>query len=749
MGIPLGSSFDFTSALPLDSREQVADETARDAIPSGARWIGMQVHCVAEEKTYSLVGGITNSDWVEVGSGAGGGAGGVNYMAVNWDLEDTDISMFGVDTLASQIYATAGTDYFGSPGHTLQNGDRVSFRTLGSPIVGTGLSVNTVYYVRDVIPDFFKLSATLGGAVIDVTSTGNSAYMACEKPRYIGNVPDSLSLSIAHSTVGALYGDGDLRVTKSAVNAIGNFVYRDFTIDFSDMRYPKAQQFSCAFGVVSGTYNSGSSTEMSDLIVYFQNITTGEYLEPSGMKVQQGLPIKAVFQNNYSNSGTKQQYRMLIYVATASTSAYVVQFDNFSVGPQVTASGYAGSDWVAYTPVFVNLGTVTVTEAWWKRVGDSVQLKGRITLGTTVGTAASMSLPSGLTVDATKETSTALYGYAMNQAKTNGLTLIAAGGASTVAFGEENLNPLSTALGTAVGASGNVVSWISELIPITGWSSNTVASSETDTRVVDFSGYLASSTALTASTTPVPYTVIKDSHGGWSTNTYTVKVPGDYFVGAGGVNTSGTGSYVAYVNSAAVTRLHAGSTTVYATGSALLPNLKAGDTIQIRNDSGVTLYGDGTASASRVSIYRLSGPAQITESEKVSASYYLSANFAATATIPINFDTKIHDSHGAVTVSATAWRFTAPRAMKIGVKFFGIATTAIGSWVTVYKSGANYRRISYSAAWNTAPNSGECSVVLKAGEYIDIRPLTNMTMLGTALDSGTCTIDITDEGPYV
>lgn len=81
-GIPLGSSFDFTSALPLDSRAQVADETARDAIPSGVRWIGMQVHCVAEEKTYALVGGITNGDWQEAGGG-GGGIAGVRTISTN------------------------------------------------------------------------------------------------------------------------------------------------------------------------------------------------------------------------------------------------------------------------------------------------------------------------------------------------------------------------------------------------------------------------------------------------------------------------------------------------------------------------------------------------------------------------------------------------------------------------------------------------------------------------------------------
>lgn len=73
MGIILGSNFDVETALPLDSREQVADLTARDAIDTLKRWEGMTVYVVSEQKTFKLVGGITNSDWEEASGGSGGG----------------------------------------------------------------------------------------------------------------------------------------------------------------------------------------------------------------------------------------------------------------------------------------------------------------------------------------------------------------------------------------------------------------------------------------------------------------------------------------------------------------------------------------------------------------------------------------------------------------------------------------------------------------------------------------------------
>ena len=69
MGIQLGSNFTVNTALPLDDRTVVADLTARDAIASGKRYEGLRVYVESEEKNYQLVGGVTDSDWVEEQTG--------------------------------------------------------------------------------------------------------------------------------------------------------------------------------------------------------------------------------------------------------------------------------------------------------------------------------------------------------------------------------------------------------------------------------------------------------------------------------------------------------------------------------------------------------------------------------------------------------------------------------------------------------------------------------------------------------
>jgi len=51
----------------------VADATARDAIPSQRRTLGMWVSTRSDGKTWTLQGGLLNTDWVEVAFGGGGG----------------------------------------------------------------------------------------------------------------------------------------------------------------------------------------------------------------------------------------------------------------------------------------------------------------------------------------------------------------------------------------------------------------------------------------------------------------------------------------------------------------------------------------------------------------------------------------------------------------------------------------------------------------------------------------------------
>lgn len=68
MSIIITDSFGVNTTKPIDDRITAADLTARNAIAAGRRYQGMQCYVVSDTKTYVLKSGITNSDWLELGS---------------------------------------------------------------------------------------------------------------------------------------------------------------------------------------------------------------------------------------------------------------------------------------------------------------------------------------------------------------------------------------------------------------------------------------------------------------------------------------------------------------------------------------------------------------------------------------------------------------------------------------------------------------------------------------------------------
>jgi len=88
MSINIASNFELFASLPLDDRTVAADITTRDAITSGQRYEGLWCYVIDSDgggtpATYQLQNGVTNGDWVLIGSGAGiTGAGSAEAVAI-------------------------------------------------------------------------------------------------------------------------------------------------------------------------------------------------------------------------------------------------------------------------------------------------------------------------------------------------------------------------------------------------------------------------------------------------------------------------------------------------------------------------------------------------------------------------------------------------------------------------------------------------------------------------------------------
>jgi len=151
MGIPLGSQFDLASAIPLDSRNVKADLTARDAIPSVARFEGLEVFVVSTGVKYRLEGGILNTHWV-LATGSSGSGG----------VIDTNTTIY-VETTGSD---TTGDGSIGLPFATVKRAlDSIAYYTIANLII-IKMGAGEFAWADDELDSFPTIKFTSAGVVI-------------------------------------------------------------------------------------------------------------------------------------------------------------------------------------------------------------------------------------------------------------------------------------------------------------------------------------------------------------------------------------------------------------------------------------------------------------------------------------------------------------------------------------------------------------------------------------------------------
>lgn len=123
------------------------------------------------------------------------------------------------------------------------------------------------------------------------------------------------------------------------------------------------------------------------------------------------------------------------------------------------------------------------------------------------------------------------------------------------------------------------------------------------------------------------------------------------------------------------------------------------------------------------------------DSQAVSCGYYASVTDSCTTSSPINFDTKLWDTHNAVTASAAgagAWTFTAPfdGYYSVGGQFL---QNSEHYWA-VYINGSIYMDIG-STDVTVNEWKGSFTVPMNAGDTLEIRPDGSYNFIGGSLTS--------------
>lgn len=554
---------------------------------------------------------------------------------------------------------------------------------------------------------------------------------------FSGNAPTgaptltATNMALATTTVNPLTGTYNGQLTKAAANAqYQGFISGAFTIDREDLA--KVLYGSFSYEVVSGTIDlSGSSTQSLEIWIY--NTVSGAWTQPAGYRGmnQSTGSGKVVFSFQTDSTAANNSYKIAIITAQTSASAYVVNFDDFQVGPAAIVLGTPVTDFADMGVTTIggstsapSKGTTTIDKILLKRVGDTAEIIYEF-YQTTAGASAGsgtylLSLPTGLSFDTTKlatsgstvlnglrsATSPVGWGYlGANNATGANATVVLIPYNSTQFYAHITSSQDTTGAGggtvddtfSSTGYALNVANTGFKFYikaPIAGWSSASQVSSDTDTRVVTGQVSKTGTQAISAGTpTKVTgFTVNSDDLGQWDAvnNWFKVAVSGYYRVSA-----------IARVGSAQVScsyRLNgttiysvSGFNTILVSGSVkTLTKLNAGDTLEfmVYTASAETL----SASDTMFQIERLSGPSIITATDSVASKYTSTSGLSfSTADTLLKFETKDFDLTGSY--STTTGLFTAPVSGKylIGAMIHSASLALTGSnsiTLSVFYNGA-------------------------------------------------------------
>jgi hypothetical protein len=545
------------------------------------------------------------------------------------------------------------------------------------------------------------------------------------------------SLSIAAVSSGALSGSYSLALASSAATTTGDMLASAaFTIDASDQA--KVLTFKFYYSPTVGTATANwSGTSINSFGVAIRDITNSAWIIPAGafgMTQSSGVGLcTGTFQTPSNGS----QFRLVVYNANSTSGAITLLLDDVSVSPQTIPIGAAITDWAAYTPVITGFGTPSAVDAEFRQVGDSYEIKGKFTAGTSTGVEGRFSLPnSAVSKDTSIIPSLQVCGVgAITPAGAYSITTLMEPSVGYVTFGRSDGSTAGLAkknANTLINAAETMS--FSALVPIQGKSSNVQVSSDTDTRVIAAKAVATGTVSLTSGSALILPAISYDTSGSYnvSTGAYVCPVSGFYKIGFASVLASTAMNFSVYVNGTKVNRFfgHGGASAPLGSGSYAL-KASAGDSITIVPDTTATLtYSVGDV-VPTLTIERVSGPSVIAASESVNAVYGLTTAQAVTAPNPIKYDTKIKDTHAAY--SATTGLYTAPIS---GTYSFGGAFTS-SAILGVY---FNVNGVTQSYLINAIAAGTVCNVAtswpLNAGDTVALYVDTSGTFSANAGASG-------------
>jgi hypothetical protein len=201
--------------------------------------------------------------------------------------------------------------------------------------------------------------------------------------------------------------------TKIPAITFSNMPAGEYLIQATSFFRTDANGANCTFRFSDGTSNtspaqvwsSGTSTGSPTLSGHLSYTSAGT----------RTISIQA--------TGTDSSVACVVDASVANTEALNIRVYRFPTSSETAIrTDQADYGWTAYTPTFEGLGTVSGVKVYHRKVGENLEVNGHFIPGTTTATPATISLPTGLSMDGTKISNTASsawIGWA-NQMTTSG-----------------------------------------------------------------------------------------------------------------------------------------------------------------------------------------------------------------------------------------------------------------------------------------------------------------------------------------
>ena len=492
----------------------------------------------------------------------------------------------------------------------------------------------------------FPASVGSGGAAFSSSNGGRAKNANTTAPAIVssGQIAGQYSMNFATSGAGAI---GDMYI--SAAYPI-DICYQAQVLSF-EIKYKSVSGAPVMAGTSSNTY----AVAIYDVVnnAWIQPPGCFNFIQSSGVGIAKGT---------FQTSSNMTSFQIAIYNPVAPVGASSLYYDDVFVGPQTVSYGAAMSDWTAWTPTGT-WSTNTTYTGWYRRDGDSLRMVVKLALaGAPTSASLTFTLPNGLNIDTTKLPGTPtnqVVGQITGQGAAHTFSGVAMYGSTTTIGAFYTLDGSTASIMSYAAitqaapytfANNDFIYIYTNPIPIVGWSSNVIMSSDANTFVVA-SMVSGASGSTTANNAIVYASTNYDTTGGWvSSTTYNISVSGYYEINARCASSSGAGNLQIYANgvldSSPYYLVQYAATSTAVSGS-ITKYYISGTAITIRPDTTTTFVGG--APANNLTIKKISGPSQIASSESVNA-LYTGAPPTGTLTTAYNtttYGTKVKDSHNA------------------------------------------------------------------------------------------------------